>query len=443
MTTDQTAPRACTNAACCLPRGHLEACLPEWERELLEAQAKRERIVEQIAAQRDRALAENARLRQRAEKAEHRDEAQNGRLIVRGVPMNAAEAASELDRMQSIIEGLRAQRDKAEDERDSARMEVTRLGAENSELLGALGATVEERDEARDDLRRYLIELDHWRKVIVPEVRAERDAIAATLERLVDEIEQAAGELDRLATKPADAYGLAKGTARALRGLARGAKLPEVPVTRFAAAAEHDPYNCPKGRPTAQCLLDCAHKAPNHAPSATRTDVQPPTPQDATTTPQAVHGDPGGRERVSGELELVVTEGTLFKVYDALRRAGLSEQQVTDAITDMQNHGIYFREAAPRDPKAEDPPPDVPSGELLEDEDGAPFPEAVQQAHRFAVADLTDALTVRLGEIVALRAELRRVRDPKAEGSPAWALIDAAREHAGGTATWTNGETNG
>lgn len=44
--------------------------------------------------------------------------------------------------------------------------------------------------------------------------------------------------------------------------------------------------------------------------------------------------------------ELTHDENTLRKVYDALRRAGLSEQAATDAISDMQNQGIYFREAA-------------------------------------------------------------------------------------------------
>lgn len=40
-------------------------------------------------------------------------------------------------------------------------------------------------------------------------------------------------------------------------------------------------------------------------------------------------------------------ENTLFKVYDSLRAAGLDEQAARDAISDMQNKGILFRERAP------------------------------------------------------------------------------------------------
>lgn len=43
--------------------------------------------------------------------------------------------------------------------------------------------------------------------------------------------------------------------------------------------------------------------------------------------------------------QLTHNEGTLRKVYDALGRAGLTEQQSIDAINDMQNNGLYFREA--------------------------------------------------------------------------------------------------
>lgn len=38
-------------------------------------------------------------------------------------------------------------------------------------------------------------------------------------------------------------------------------------------------------------------------------------------------------------------ESTLKKVYDAMTRVGLTDQQCIDAIFDMQNNGIYFREA--------------------------------------------------------------------------------------------------
>lgn len=36
---------------------------------------------------------------------------------------------------------------------------------------------------------------------------------------------------------------------------------------------------------------------------------------------------------------------TLKKVYDAMMRFGITDQQCIDAIFDMQNNGIYFREA--------------------------------------------------------------------------------------------------
>lgn len=42
--------------------------------------------------------------------------------------------------------------------------------------------------------------------------------------------------------------------------------------------------------------------------------------------------------------EVGFTEATLFKVYEALRKSGLSEDQVRDGISEMQNAGILFRE---------------------------------------------------------------------------------------------------
>lgn len=45
---------------------------------------------------------------------------------------------------------------------------------------------------------------------------------------------------------------------------------------------------------------------------------------------------------------LTYDEDTLFKVYDALREVGLNQQQVTDAVSLMQNAGILFRERATR-----------------------------------------------------------------------------------------------
>jgi len=44
--------------------------------------------------------------------------------------------------------------------------------------------------------------------------------------------------------------------------------------------------------------------------------------------------------------DLTHDEGTLRKVYDALEAAGMNNDQAIHAITNMQNAGIYFREAA-------------------------------------------------------------------------------------------------
>lgn len=40
------------------------------------------------------------------------------------------------------------------------------------------------------------------------------------------------------------------------------------------------------------------------------------------------------------------TEFTMYTVHGALVRSGLSSQQATDAITELQNSGILFRERA-------------------------------------------------------------------------------------------------
>lgn len=37
-------------------------------------------------------------------------------------------------------------------------------------------------------------------------------------------------------------------------------------------------------------------------------------------------------------------EDTLFKVFSALVKSGLTKVQATDAINSLQNAGIYFRE---------------------------------------------------------------------------------------------------
>lgn len=42
--------------------------------------------------------------------------------------------------------------------------------------------------------------------------------------------------------------------------------------------------------------------------------------------------------------ETTCTDMTMAKVADALRATGLTEQQIIDAISRMQNAGIVFRE---------------------------------------------------------------------------------------------------
>lgn len=42
------------------------------------------------------------------------------------------------------------------------------------------------------------------------------------------------------------------------------------------------------------------------------------------------------------------TEGTLFKVYKALRATGLTEEQAERVINELQSQGILFRERGDR-----------------------------------------------------------------------------------------------
>lgn len=42
--------------------------------------------------------------------------------------------------------------------------------------------------------------------------------------------------------------------------------------------------------------------------------------------------------------ELIVTEHTILKVFIVLKKLGLSDELVLDAINEMQNQGILFRE---------------------------------------------------------------------------------------------------
>jgi len=45
------------------------------------------------------------------------------------------------------------------------------------------------------------------------------------------------------------------------------------------------------------------------------------------------------------EQKLTHTDDTMQKVYQSLRAIGLTDTQIIDAVTEMQNRGIYFREA--------------------------------------------------------------------------------------------------
>lgn len=48
---------------------------------------------------------------------------------------------------------------------------------------------------------------------------------------------------------------------------------------------------------------------------------------------------------LEGSSELKHDEGTMQKVFEALKEQGLSEKQIVGATNAMQNAGIYFREA--------------------------------------------------------------------------------------------------
>ena len=56
------------------------------------------------------------------------------------------------------------------------------------------------------------------------------------------------------------------------------------------------------------------------------------------------------RSQWSGEDETGYhTEETLFRVFEALLKADLTREKALDAIREMQNHGILFRERTPDD----------------------------------------------------------------------------------------------
>jgi len=80
----------------------------------------------------------------------------------------------------------------------------------------------------------------------------------------------------------------------------------------------------------------------------------PKTPFDAVTVTatvndvelaKAIQGPLSGLS-ISAQPTETYTSGTMFKVYQALHRAGLNERAAHNAVNEMQNHGILFRERA-------------------------------------------------------------------------------------------------
>lgn len=56
---------------------------------------------------------------------------------------------------------------------------------------------------------------------------------------------------------------------------------------------------------------------------------------------------PSKAAKAARQIELELNhfdEATLFKVFSALRKSGLEDHQADDAINEMQNAGILFRE---------------------------------------------------------------------------------------------------
>ena len=51
-------------------------------------------------------------------------------------------------------------------------------------------------------------------------------------------------------------------------------------------------------------------------------------------------------EKLTDDFATFYNDQTMFKVAEGLRAAHLNEEQITDAINQMQNRGIFFRERA-------------------------------------------------------------------------------------------------
>lgn len=214
--------------------------------------------------------AENARLRQRAENADYWHASRNALIDrVRAVIGGRGDVLAGEDLIDAALRLLA----KAEQERDEAQRAWWAF-ADRLIPLGVLGITYDRADIAERACR-WIISLREQGQTQArvigqytserDEARTERDAIAATLERLRE-----------------DAAILAeycKANARDEVYLTATRVLLHV---RRAALA--------------------AHKAPPTAPSATQTDEAPPTHPEAADVPQAVQDDPGGIQGVSGEV---------------------------------------------------------------------------------------------------------------------------------------------
>jgi hypothetical protein len=289
MTTDERAPR-----------------LPN-----IEGYAHTELAV-RLATERDKALAENARLRQRVEKAEaERDVLAELRMNV--VMALCTEDDDEERTDEQVVAAIRQfVRDRTALVDEMAKRGFPPLWEPVGDTLAAVDTLRQGRDEAR----------------------AERDAIAATLEQLRREVGKIRDE--------------AHEDWQALKG------------GPTAIAVTHSWY-----RDRLTYALDPAHKAPTEPPEP-RTATNAPKSQEGSDTPQVVQDDPGARERVSGDAMAVAR--LFHETYERLApdfgyRTREASAKPWDEVPE-QNRALMVatvREvlaaiAAPRDPKAEGSP---------------------------------------------------------------------------------------
>lgn len=102
-------------------------------------------------------------------------------------------------------------------------------------------------------------------------------------------------------------------------------------------------------------------------------------------------------------LERVYHDGhTLYKVHDALHAANLTEGQIRDAITQMQNFGLLFRERAP---DSDEPTPDHPLAQFFKPDKeltSSAVSAIVEEFYEFAM-NLMEELPDGAEKTVALR----------------------------------------